>query len=780
MMQNSIRRQMIIAFAALAIVPPLFISLVLTWQNFSARERQVLELQSETAQRIAAEVRAFMRELENDLDVVSRVQGLLGLEREQQQDILKELLSYQDSFAELTLLDIQGQELVRVSRREIITPDALGSRIGDNEFTLPVISGAIYYGPVRFDEDSNEPQMTISVPLLDVNTGKVNGVLIARTRFQPIWDLMAGVKRHKGENVYIVDGLGRQLVAHQSSSEVLKGRYFDLPSQTGVRSGLDGSRVVLASEKVQLDPQVFYVIAERAWSEVVRNPALYNLLITFIVLLAALLGAGLAAFGAIRRIVLPMEKLATIAQAISAGDLSQRAEVTRRDEVGNLAQAFNSMTAQLQDLIGNLEQRVAERTADLEETGRALAERGQELENALVNLQQRGLELEEASHRQAEINQELRTAYSQSHMRAIRLQTSAEVSRAITQMHDMDKLLPQVTELISQRFGFYHASVFLIAANNRTVVLRAANSAGGQRMLTRGYRLDINDPDIVCRAIRDREPCIGLDVGQDAVRFEIPELPSTRSEIALPLRVGDRVIGALDVQSAEPTAFDEEDIAALATLADQVTIAIENARLIRQAREALDEAEAVYSQMLMGQWEGMTRKRRFAPGEYVQVLALQPDDVPLTAAEQAVERGKVVVINSNDAETPGVSELAAPIQLQGQTIGVLNLQEMEGERHWTQDDITLIQEIADQVGQALEKARLFDESRRRAQREQATRQITDRIRGRTEVDAMLQTAIRELAQTLRAPRVFVRLAPEVLVDSDKGRGNDGPTSTGTA
>jgi GAF domain-containing protein/HAMP domain-containing protein len=757
---------MIVAFALLAIIPPLVIGSVLTLQNFNARQRQAIELQRETAQRVATEVRAFIRELEIDLEIVTQVQGLMGLEREQQRNILSELQSYQDAFAELALLDAQGQEVARVSDEEIITPDTLGNRAGDREFTIPVVSGQIYYGLVRFDEESNEPQMTISMPLLNVHTGEVDGVLVAKTRFKPVWDLIATVKKHKGENIYIVDGWG-QIVAHQNPSEVLKGTYVGLPEQDGTRESLDGSLVVQASDQIQLEPQAFHVIAERTWSEVILRPAFLSLLTTLGFLVLVSIIAFFVAFMTIRRTVLPIERLATIARSISVGDFSQRVEVIRRDEVGELAESFNSMTAQLGDLIGSLEQRVAERTADLEQTSQALAERGQELESTLSDLQQRSAELEEATRRQAEINQELREATRQGHMRAIRLQASAEVSRAVSQVHDMNELLPQVTHLIGRSFGYYHVGVFLLAPNERIAVLRAANSAGGKKLLSQGYRLEISTQDTVCRAISSGESSIIQDTSEAAVYFETPELPDTRSEIALPLRVGDRTIGALDVQSTEPDAFEQEDIAALTTLAAQVTIAIENARLIRQAREALEEAETVYQQVLMGQWQSQVKKQRLSHGEYRQVLAPLLDETPLIAGEQALEKGKVVVVNSDETATSGTSQLAAPIQLRGQTIGVLDLQEMEGERHWTQDDITLVQEIADQVGQALEKARLFDESRRRAQREQATRQITDRIRGRTEVDAMLQTAIRELAQTLGAPRVFVRLAPEALTEDDK-------------
>jgi GAF domain-containing protein/HAMP domain-containing protein len=777
-MQNSIRRQMKTAFTLLTLIPILIISFVLAGLNFQNRQTQVQELQSETAQRIAAAVSVFFSEVESNLEVVAQVHGLLTQDLETQQITLSGLRSYQNAFESLTLLDGQGQELLHVSRVGLTMPEELVSRAIDDEFTIPKASGEFYYGPVEFDEETNEPLMTVAAPLPDVRSGLVGGVLVADVRFKPVWDLIGNEKKSESENLYILDDQGR-VVAHANPTKVLLQESFALgsggygpPQADGEQNGLDGTRVVLASEKIQLGRQTFYVVAERSWNEAILYPALFNLAIALGILGLALVMAAYIATRSIRRTVLPIEKLAAIARAISAGDLTLRAEVTQRDEVGLLAEAFNSMTAQMGDLIGGLEQRVAERTADLEQTGKELAERSQELENTLNDLQQRSAELEDAGQSQAQANRELREANRQSHMRALRLQASTQVSRTITQVHDMDKLLPQVTEHISRFFGYYHVGVFLIAANERIAELRAANSTGGQKMLSQGYNLEISAQDTVCRAIRMGEFALVGDTASEAAYLAAPELPDTRSALALPLLSGDRTIGALDVQSTDVGAFEQEDITALSSLADQVAIAIENARLIQQAQDAREEAEIVYQQVLMGQWQGLVEKRRFSPGEYRQLLSSSAQDLPLRAGEQALQKGKVVVLNDAGATAQEISELAAPIQLRGQTIGVLDLQELEGDRHWTEDDITLVREVADQVGQALEKARLFDESRRRAQREQATRQIADRIRARTEVDAMLQTAIRELAQTLQAPRVFVRLAPEALAEEDEQQNDE--------
>jgi transcriptional regulator with GAF, ATPase, and Fis domain len=264
---------------------------------------------------------------------------------------------------------------------------------------------------------------------------------------------------------------------------------------------------------------------------------------------------------------------------MAGGDYQQRAEVTSADEIGRLADAFNILTAQLRETLEGLEQRAADLVA-------------------------RRAELEAANRQQAEINRQLERAVSQSQRRATMLQASAEVSRAITQIRDPDLLLSQITQLISHHFGFYHAGVFLIDEAGQYAALRAANSEGGQRMLARRHKLGVGSESIVGRVTNTGQARITLDVDADAIYFDNPDMPDTRSEMALPLRIEDQIIGALDVQSIEEAAFDEEDVAVLATLADQVAIALENLRLFQQTQEALAEAEEVSRRYLHQEWDG--------------------------------------------------------------------------------------------------------------------------------------------------------------------------------
>src|SRR6185436_19247605 len=185
------------------------------------------------------------------------------------------------------------------------------------------------------------------------------------------------------------------------------------------------------------------------------------------------------------------------------------------------ATAFNIMTAQLRNLISNLEQRVQERTNALEE-------------------------------------------------RASELRTVSDVARTLTSVQDLDTLLSEITRLVSERFGFYHVGIFLLDEAHEFAVLRASNSDGGARMLNRHHKLKLDSNSIVGYATTHNEVRIALDVGTESIYFNNPDLPDTRSEMALPLRISGRVIGTLDVQSTEPNAFSEEDAAILSILADQV------------------------------------------------------------------------------------------------------------------------------------------------------------------------------------------------------------------
>jgi signal transduction histidine kinase len=367
-MRKSIRIRLNVAFIGLAISPLLLVGVILAWQGFVTQEQQALKLQREVARRVATEVTAFFEELENELRFVGKVQQWSEPNQNEQYNTLRLLIS-QDVFESLALLDSQGQEQIHISRLSLFSTE-LRSRAEADEFVIPYTSGQVYYSPVHFDEVSSEPLTTVAIPLLDLRTGLIDGILVAEVRTKRIWDLIASLEASEGQSIYIVDAQGR-VIAHRNPSVVLRDTHFDLPEQDGIQPGLNGTRVVLAVERAHFGGQEFNIVAEQAISQALAM-AISTVVITVGLVIVALIVASALGFLAVRQIVRPIQAMAAAAQAVSTGDLSQRIEFTSQDELGILADTLNSMTIQLQTLISSLEQQVAERTAQLEASNKEL------------------------------------------------------------------------------------------------------------------------------------------------------------------------------------------------------------------------------------------------------------------------------------------------------------------------------------------------------------------------------------------------------------------------
>ena len=232
---------------------------------------------------------------------------------------------------------------------------------------------------------------------------------------------------------------------------------------------------------------------------------------------------------------------------------------------------------------------------------------GQRLSRALQKARQ-------AARRWQELNQTLEQRVADRtrdlERRSMQLQAASEVARDATTARELDDLLNRAVNLIRDRFAFYHAGIFLLDEDREYAVLRAATGEAGRQMLEQGHRLKVGEVGIVGYVTGSGRPRIALDVGADAVHFENPLLPETRSEMALPLQVGRQIIGALDVQSREPAAFDEDDVALLQTMADQLAVAIENARLLNQMQQTVHELEAATRHYTQESWRKAVQMSR--------------------------------------------------------------------------------------------------------------------------------------------------------------------------
>ncbi|MFN2291893.1 MAG: GAF domain-containing protein [Anaerolineae bacterium] len=338
--------------------------------------------------------------------------------------------------------------------------------------------------------------------------------------------------------------------------------------------------------------------------------------------------------------------------------------------------------------------------------------------------------------------------------RNVQLQTAAQVARDAAAVQDVESLLDEVVNLVSDRFGFYHTGIFLLDKGSGFAVLRAASSEGGQRMLARAHKLKLG-VGLVGYAAAYGQHRAALDVGADSVYFDNPDLPETRSEIALPLQARGEIIGVLDVQSREAGAFDEEDVVVLQTLADQIAVAIANARLVEQMQASLEAERRAYGQLSVVDWQQLRRSQ--------PQLERRHDPEGVLAGDSGWREEMTRALQGNAAvsgEMEEMSTLAVPLRVRGQVIGVLDAYKPKEAGRWTEDETALLQTLVDQLGIALDSARLYQQTQRRASREHAIRQITETMRRTVDVETILQDTVTELARTLGAPRAYIRLGTE--------------------
>ncbi len=370
----------------------------------------------------------------------------------------------------------------------------------------------------------------------------------------------------------------------------------------------------------------------------------------------------------------PVRRMIQTFQQIEAGDLKQRVPVTATDEVGELAVYFNRMISRLEELQSGLEKRVAERTEQL---------------NATI-----------------------------------------EVGREASSILDPDELITKVVNLITDRFNYYYAAIFITDRENRWAELRDATGMAGKTLKAQGHRLELGGQSMVGAAITTSQARIAEEAGTEKVRFVNPLLPDTRSEIALPLIVGGRTIGALDVQSTLQNAFGSEVIETLQGMANQVAVALENARLFQETQASLTELAATHRLYISQAW---------------------------TEAAREHDSFEYIGTENNPSTLETTSSVNVPLTLRDQIIGQLQL---DGQQDWTEEERNLIEAVATQASLALENARLLEESQQVALRERLVTEITGKIWSSPNTEIILQTAVRELGRALRADEATIELKTE--------------------
>ncbi len=806
------------------------------------------------------------------------------------------------------LLDTNG--LVAASSNRF----TLGKSMADQSYFLqPIQELKAYVSPVNFTGVGQLAYFYISLPVLDT-AQKPIGVLVVQYNSNVLqaitasYNNLAGPQSHpvvfdvvNGNYIYIAHGLdsntvgiavgpldettAQQLQAiHRLANRPLNLLSTNLPELNNsllnaaaqpdfatkdVGTGDQLNQVAIAA--VKSEPWlVGFFLPQRVFLQPAAEQSQNN--VKLVLAIGVLVAA--AAVGVAQLLTGPIVRLTTVATRITAGDLSARARVETSDEIGALANGFNTMTAQLQELIGSLEKRVEARTEQL--------------------------------------------------------RASTEVGRAAASILDTDRLLREVVNLITDRFGFYYSAIFLNDERNQFAVLHEATGEAGRILKDRRHQLEIGGQSMVSTAITTRQPRIALDTGAEPVRFANPLLPETRSEIALPLIVGDRTLGALDVQSTQASAFDETYASVLQSMADQIAIAVSNTQQFSQTEAALRQTNILYEAgrkiAVADNAAGIlaaiiTQAAPEADGsalivfgpidQYGQVSFLEsaavyadhptdfklpagaryrPEQLPIAATTAALEpiviedsekadlhlkqsltllgaRAAIslpltagsrhigtlilsyrqprsfshetvqilqalasqaaVVVQSQQllAETqttlkqldainrrltgqawrdytasngslrvvdvgPGVpaaaatsliesaveadrvqvvgpigdtrSGLIAPIALRGEVVGTLSLQEIDNDRVWTDNEIALLQTVANDVAVAIENARLIEQTERRAERERLITEVSTRMFATNDLHTIVKVAGDELARILHMARTEVQISGEYL------------------
>ncbi len=413
-----------------------------------------------------------------------------------------------------------------------------------------------------------------------------------------------------------------------------------------------------------------------------------------------------------RTITRPVNRLVQGAQRIAAGELEQPVEVRGGHELSLLAAAFNDMAIQLRQSFATLEQQVMSRTSEYERRSRYL-------------------------------------------------QASAEVGRVVSSILDVDQLMRQVVGLIRERFDLYYVGLFQVDEANEWAILRAGTGEAGQTMLARGHRIRVGE-GMIGWSVVNAQPRIALEAGEDAVRLATAELPETRSEAALPLRSRGRVLGALSVQSAQPGAFDQDTITVLQTMADQVAVALDNARLFVESQELLESMQKAYGELSRSAWRDLLRARPELGHRYDPHDFLASEQGWRQESKLAVQRGETVLSSQSDG--PGehdVTLAAVPLKVRDQVIGVLNAHKAVAKGVWSEEEIGLLESLADQLSVALESARLHQDARRRAADRQLVGEVTAHMRETLDMETVLKTAAQEVRQVLGLPEVVIRLTQSI-------------------
>jgi len=579
--------------------------------------------------------------------------------------------------------------------------------------------GAIYVSQPTIDEDSPTYGIIICVPVYD-NDGTVVGVLRSIYDITNLMQLVAAsYNTDQGVQTtllfppgQVVDTSSRRLI--NVDPDLLTQLNKTLPQTFGEVTYNNQLQLASMSQVTEITGQP--VIQELGWNYLVfqdSDKALApvqtqsrNIILLAVVIAGAVIGIAIFMSDLVAK---PIIRLTAVAQRLASGDLTSRAKVESGDEVGALAANFNSMADQLNATIDSLEDRVAERTQQLT--------------------------------------------------------TVVDVNQRLSSILDLSDLMRQVVTLTKETFNYYHVHIYLLDDQRETLIMAEGYGQAGSEMKRHGHSIPLAAPrSLVAQSAREGHVVIVENVRIDPHWLPNPLLPNTHSELAMPVLLDKEVVGVLDVQSETVGGLGADDSTLLQALANQIAIAVRNARIFSDTQNALYQAQKLQRMYTGEAWRQFSEVK---PTDYeVRQAGLPPLEQILTP-EVNVALEKQHTIDLHLAKTNGAAvaqpsskeatTLATPLKLRGQIIGVLGLRDNNPDRHWTDDEIALIESVSEQMSLAIENARLFDETGRRAGREKIIADVTQQVWASGELEKVMQTTVERLGVTLNASKVVIQL-----------------------
>lgn len=775
-------------FGLVGLLPLTVITVMSYYLSSQSLTEEVTSALSSIADGKAQQIDLYASERQKDVTIFARQAGTIGavdqftqafiidgLDAEQYQAVDRQYRQYLEDYVQgynyedLFLISKGGEIVFSVKRGEDLGSNLYSGIYKDTELAKVYLqsqtlleanfSDFAYYAP------TNEPAAFIAAPVmkdneligavaLQINNKALYTTVNDYTGLGLTGEIQVGSK--SGDKIIYLIPLRNDPYAAFRTTTII-GSDTGLAIQQAVR-GLAGNAITTDYRGKEVIAAWRYIPGLR-WGMVVKIDteeafapiaALRNaaLIMGGLSLLTVLITAVLVS----RSISRPIVSLTDVAKVVSGGDINAQAIVESTDEIGTLASAFNAMTARLREFIGTLEQRVTERT------------------QALANV--------------------------------------AEISTATSQIQNLDEMLARVVFLTQRRFGLYHAHVFLLDSEGRNLEIIACGwKEGDEHEGTHGTTTISIDAEqsLVARAARTKRPVIVNDVRSDPGWLPNPLMPDTASELAVPLLIGDRVIGVLDVQSDRMNAFTDADADVQMTLGAQVAVAVQNIRQFENSQKIANDLGVVSNvglatatitdiDRLLQEVVDLS-KRSFnlyhahiymlnetedalvlaaGAGEVGRQMVAEGRRIPMDAEQSLVVRAargqQGVVVNDvsidpNFLPNPLLpetrAEMAVPMLAAGRVIGVLDVQSETAGR-FTDVDVNIKTTLASQIAVAVQNARNFERSRKQAERETAVNLISQRIQSATSVESALQIAARELGHALGMKRTVALIEAAAL------------------